>query len=197
MNEKFRLSWSSNAAAPFVANYTCPHCNAKAHPLMTFSAGVTETLVNRSMQNHGLAAAIVICPSCTRPTYFNNPESVQIPANRLGSNLVKLPPDVLAAYNQARDCSSVGAHTATVMIARKILMHLAVEEGAAVDLKFFQYVDYLSANGHVPPKGKDWVTKIKDKGNEANHELPAMTASDASEIMHLVEMLLRFNYEMV
>ena len=83
------------------------------------------------------------------------------------------------------------------MIARKILMHVAVEEKAAPNLKFIEYVDYLSINNFVPPKGRDWVNKIKDKGNEANHELQAMSADDAKEIMHLTEMLLRFNYEML
>jgi hypothetical protein len=145
---------------------------------------------------HARQAWVLTCPVCTRPTYLNDFEKIQIPSVRLGATLTKLPEIVRTAYDEARDCSSVGAFTATVMIARKILMHVAVEEGAAKDLKFFQYVDYLKEGGFVPPKGHDWVKRIKDRGNEANHELPAISQSDAEDIMHLVEMLLRFNYQM-
>jgi hypothetical protein len=33
-------------------------------------------------------------------------------------------------------------------------MHLAVVEGAAENLSFMQYVEYLDGKGFVPPKGK-------------------------------------------
>jgi hypothetical protein len=139
---------------------------------------------------------IYFCPMCVRPT-FNDGFGDQVPAVRLGAELKNLPEDGLKQlYGEARDCSASGAYTACVMACRKILMNLAVREGAKESGSFVGYVDYLSDNNFVPPKGKAWVTKIKDKGNEANHEIKPMTAEDAKEILYLVEMLLRFNFEL-
>lgn len=194
MNKKDKINWSGSIGTSPTDWYLCAHCGTKSHPLRAWVGDVIDTQTRISYTQN---AAVLICPSCTRPTYINDRDEIQIPNPRLGADLKKLPTEVQQAYNEARDCSSVGAHTATVMLARKILMYLAVVEGAETDLKFVQYVNFLADKGHVPPKGKDWVGKIRDKGNEANHELPTMTSEDASEIMHLVEMLLRFNYEMV
>lgn len=75
-------------------------------------------------------------------------------------------------------------------------MNLAVLEGAASGKGFVEYVNFLADNGFVPPKGKAWVDRIRDKGNDANHEINEMSESDAKDIMMLVEMLLRFNFEL-
>lgn len=74
-------------------------------------------------------------------------------------------------------------------------MHLAVAHGAPTNLKFVEYVDYLSKNGWTPPKSKARIDAIRQKGNEANHEIVIVTADEASEILALVEMLLRFMFE--
>jgi hypothetical protein len=66
------------------------------------------------------------------------------------------------------------------MACRKILMHIAVNRGApAEDTSFKQYVEYLDGHGYVPPDGKAWVDYIKDRGNEANHEIKAFEREDA------------------
>lgn len=75
-------------------------------------------------------------------------------------------------------------------------MNLAVLENADTGKSFVEYVDYLANNGFVPPKGRPWVDRIRKKGNEAVHEIQQMSESDAKEIMLLVEMLLRFNFEL-
>ena len=90
----------------------------------------------------------------------------------------------------------VRAYTAAAMLARKLLMNLAVQEGASGGLKFIEYVDYLVSNNYVPPKGKQWVNRIRDKGNEANHEIRQVPEAEAIEVIELTELLLRFNYEL-
>ena len=75
-------------------------------------------------------------------------------------------------------------------------MNLAVVEGASENMSFVQYVDYLSSNGFVPPKGKPWVDKIRQKGNEANHEIHTVSPTDAADILRLTELLLKFNFEL-
>ena len=55
--------------------------------------------------------------------------------------------------------------------------------------------EYLSDKNYVPPDGKGWVDYIRQKGNEANHEIVLMTKEDAEDLINFSEMLLRFVYE--
>jgi hypothetical protein len=139
------------------------------------------------------AVMIPVCPHCQKPTVLI--EGRQLPGNRPGEPVANLPKDIEAAYNEARDCIAASAHTAAAMLARKLLMHIAVGQGAAANLSFKAYVDYLATNGFVPPNGKAWVDHIRERGNEANHELVFVNASDAGEILGFIEMLLKFIYE--
>ena len=74
-------------------------------------------------------------------------------------------------------------------------MNIAVAQGAKAGLSFVEYVDYLSNQGYVPPNGRSWVDHIRNKGNEATHEIALMTREDANELISFAEMLLKFIYE--
>jgi hypothetical protein len=100
-----------------------------------------------------------------------------------------------ALYDEARRCTAQSCFTAAVLLCRKMLMHIAVEKAAKEGLNFFEYVNFLSDKGYVPPDGKHWVDHIRKKGNEATHEIVLMNATDAQELLIFVEMLLRFVYE--
>jgi uncharacterized GH25 family protein len=75
-------------------------------------------------------------------------------------------------------------------------MNVAVQQGAEENQSFQAYVGYLDTKGFVPPGGKKWVDAIRQKGNEANHEIRLMGEKDARNIVRFSEMLLRFIYEM-
>jgi hypothetical protein len=108
---------------------------------------------------------------------------------------MNVPSDVEAMYEEARACTGANAHTAAVLICRKLLMHIAVAEGAKPGLSFRDYVDYLAANNYLPPRGRDWVDHVRDKGNEANHEIVKMKKEDAQTLIGFLQMLLIFLYE--
>jgi len=74
-------------------------------------------------------------------------------------------------------------------------MHIAVQKGAKEGESFVRYVEYLAGLGYVPPDGKGWVDYIRQKGNEANHEIKVMTLQDAQALIAFVEMLLKLVYE--
>jgi hypothetical protein len=74
-------------------------------------------------------------------------------------------------------------------------MNLAVNLGAKPGEPFIVYVEYLAANGYVPPNGKGWVDHIRKKGNEATHEIVLMQQKDSEELIAFAEMLLKFIYE--
>lgn len=113
----------------------------------------------------------------------------------LGAEVESLPANVDALYKEARGAASIGAYTASVLACRKLLMHIAVAQGADQGKSFIAYVDYLAQKGFVPPNGKGWVDHIRRKGNDANHEIVLMTMQDAEELVVFLEMLLKFIYE--
>ena len=171
----------------------CPHCGAITTPLGLRDA---KTVV-RSNGMTARTTRVYACSSCTYPFVHLMAEDQFIPSPRLGASVKNLPVEMETLYNEARDSSGVGAYTACAMLARKVLMNLAVLEGADENKSFLYYVNYLAENGFVPKKGKPWVDKIRQMGNEATHEIQVVTAEDAKDVLFLVENLLRFNFEMI
>src|SRR5262249_13699907 len=112
-------------------------------------------------------ARILICPTCDRPTFFE--KELQVPGISYGTAIKHLPTAVEALYTEARNCMSVSAFTASVLATRKLLMNVAVSQGAKENESFQQYVNYLADKGYVPPNAKAWVDHIRTKGNEATH----------------------------
>jgi hypothetical protein len=134
-----------------------------------------------------------ICPNCQCLTLIFNSE--QFPVSALGNSVQNVPEDLNTLYEEARKCTSQACYTAAVLSCRKILMNIAVDKGAEKNKAFIKYVDYLSDKGYVPPDGKHWVDHIRQKGNEANHEIELMTKEDAKDLLIFIEMLLKINYE--
>lgn len=137
---------------------------------------------------------VYICPNCSGPTFFS-PDGEKFPGNAFGERVDDVPEDLNALYEEARKCTAENCHTAAVLLCRKILMNIAVDRGADEDLRFIEYVNYLSDEGYTPPDGKHWVDHIRKKGNEANHEIHLMEEEDAKDLILFSGMLLKFNYE--
>ena len=119
----------------------------------------------------------------------------QYPGVAFGNPVGNLPDDISNLYEEARAYCSGSSYTAAVLVLRKLLMNIAVQKGASENLKFIEYVKHLSANGYVPPDGKSWVDHIRQKGNEATHEIQLMDKKDAEDLILFSEMLLKFIYE--
>jgi hypothetical protein len=137
---------------------------------------------------------IYICPHCHQPSFFGTSMG-QIPGVVPGSEVAHLPKSLESLYKEARNCCGVAAFTSSVLASRKLLMNIAVTQGAEPGLRFIEYVDFLASNGFIPPNGRGWVDHIRKKGNEATHEIALMTQGDAEELIAFSEMLLKFIYE--
>jgi hypothetical protein len=136
---------------------------------------------------------IYICPHCDKPSFLS--DSLQIPGVASGNEVTHLPKDVEALYKESRNCVAASCYTAAVLTCRKLLMNIAVAQGADPGKTFVYYVEHLASQGYVPPNGRGWVDHIRKKGNEANHEISLMSKSDAEELILFSEMLLKFVYE--
>lgn len=113
-----------------------------------------------------------------------------------------LPGAELAAWKEVRECLAVGAHTAAVMLCRKLLLHVAVRHGLPAKDERGWAPSYQAAVTHLEEEGlitklmRPWVDRIKDVGNEANHEIQPVNADVALDVATFTEQLLRLAYEM-
>ena len=149
---------------------------------------------DRGYGHSDAALGLYLCPNCEKPTLIVT-NFLQVPSPVPGSEVKHLPEQLNALYKEARQCCSVQAYTSAVLTCRKLLMNIAVNQGASEGLKFIEYVDYLASTGYIPPNGRGWVDHIRKKGNEATHEIALMKQADADELIAFTEMLLKFVYE--
>lgn len=137
--------------------------SAKGYHATAYMSGSTVTV-----------AYIYICHHCDNPTYFSY-DGDRVPGSAFGGAVEHVPKqDVQPLYEEARNCMKVNAYTAAILCCRKLLMNIAVAQGAGEGLSFAAYVDYLADQGYLPPNGKKWVSHIRKKGNEATHEIKIM-----------------------
>ncbi|MDZ7785790.1 MAG: DUF4145 domain-containing protein [Candidatus Saccharibacteria bacterium] len=167
--------------------YTCGNC----------SADITSNVGYSCLKPSGAPTAFLyICHSCNRPTLISKiSNDEQVPAPMLGETIDHLPKDIEDLYAEMRRSTAANAYTSVVLAGRKLLMHIAVEAGANEGKKFVAYVDYLVDNHYTPPNSKVWVDKIRELGNDANHEIIIMGQTEAKDIMKFTEMILKFKYE--
>ena len=137
---------------------------------------------------------IYVCPHCNAP-HIEDEHNIEIPGVLPGKSIQKLPKEIEKVYEEVRNCIAAGANTAAVMILRKILMNLAVEEGAKEGDSFAHYVDYLCSNGFVHKRQQEQAHRIQRLGNDANHKIESRTKEDALELLNLVQLILINNYE--
>jgi hypothetical protein len=169
-------------------SFYCGFCGDKVSSEKGYKIG------EKSDGSGPLRGAIHICPNCQGPTFFTL-EDMQIPSSAIGNSVSNVPSDINSLYEEARRCTTDNCHTAAVLLCRKLLMNIAVNQGGGEGKRFIEYVNYLSDEGYVPPNGKHWVDHIRKKGNEANHEIQLMSEDDARDLLVFIEMLLKFIYE--
>jgi hypothetical protein len=107
----------------------------------------------------------------------------------------KLPNDMSSLYIEIRRCISAGAYTSAVLTSRKLLMHIAVDMGHKPGGKFAPCVKYICENGYPGKSGQAWVDCIRQRGNEANHEIAIMSKDDAMQMLKFLELILNGNYQ--
>lgn len=118
------------------------------------------------------------------------------PAAPAGGRVTHLPADVEQAWREARTAHAVAAYTAAEMVCRKILMHIAVDAtGSKAGKGFTEYLDDLVKGGYVTKGTEVVIDKVRQRGNIANHDLPASSESESLTTLTITEHLLRGVYE--
>lgn len=170
------------------SKFICGYCGEKVASDRGYKIGHTQNGLGSQI------GGVYICPSCKGPN-FKSPDGNWFPGQAFGRSVKSVPSELNELYEEARRCLKENCFTASVLLCRKMLMNIAVTQGADEGKKFIEYVNFLSEKGFIPPNGKQWVDHIRKKGNEATHEIAVMVDTDAKDLIVFTEMLLMFLYE--
>ena len=171
--------------------YICGYCSNS----LTSERGFRARLIRPDGVDLGKEGLLYVCHFCSKPTFFDADDN-QTPGPKYGNEISGIEDEKISKlYDEARRCVGIGAPTSAILACRKLLMHVAVEKGAKENLKFIEYVKYLSDKGYIPPDSKEWVDEIREKGNEATHEIVIMSDDQAKDLLQLTEMLLKIIYQ--
>ena len=182
-----KIDWINPTTLPS-KSYVCGQCGHSLASQIGYHG--------KTPQPHNKPVYIYICHYCLKPTFFIY-DGAQVPGAVFGQAVRHIPDaNVEKLYEEARGCYTINAFTSSVMCCRKLLMNIAVSEGAKEGKTFVEYVNYLNDNNYIPPKGKAWVDSIRKLGNEANHSIEFKNPEEAKLILTFTEMLLKFIYEM-
>lgn len=179
------------------ATQTCPHCGA-SQMLVVCVAIEDQNATMPALRESG--PAWYLCTTCRRPSVLD--EGLVQPGSRPLRTPRGLPAIDASIWEEARSCLGVYAYSATVMLCRKLLLHIAVEKGLPAKDKRNRAPSYMDAVKHLESAGvitrdmREWVDEIKDIGNDANHELTPIFEAQARDVATFTEQLLILAYEM-
>lgn len=167
----------------------CGYCGRIVAPHIGYSIKLSD-------RNGSNLAFIYKCPHCSNPTIYYVNSKISVPGNMFGREIKNLPDNIQTLYSECRTCYSNQCYTASQMIARTLLMHIAVEQGAEANQSFVDYVNYLDFNRFIPPNGKAWVDFIRRSGNVANHDIIIKEKEETEKVILFLSALLLFIYEL-
>lgn len=191
--DSYYINWHNVLHFP-AQSYTCPYCShlVASNEGYSFEARMDDPSEDTFPDNRW--GYICICPNCQNPTIIF--EGRQFPSLPHVEPLEHLPEDVCGVYEEARRCMSNGCFTAVVMLCRKIIMNVAVEQGAPKEGDTFQaYVDFLHDRHLFHPLCIPILNQIKKVGNDANHKIKSISHDDAQKVITFTYHVLLYIYE--
>lgn len=162
---------------------SCPYCNVKVR-------AISDTRIFDS-DTGAIKYHIFKCPECYMPITIGLDGKI-IPTSQFlpFEDIPYLPLGIEKMYCECRKCFSNDCFYSVIMVARTMIMHIAADLGAASNLKFIEYIDYLENQGYISRHSRTWVDKIRKLGNQYIHELDEATKQEAELaiifIMHLL-----------
>ena len=183
-------------------NAVCPHCmsNISAQVLIRSTCKKDQEISIEDFTHE--IYSFLRCPLCFRCFSIDESRSRQLPGVKPGKDIKGLHEPIKRVYEEVRDCFSVGAYTAATQMCRKILMYTCChiskdqKQNALPKKQFSYYINFLIKNGHINTAMLPWVEKIKNIGNDANHELDEITEDIALNIFTFTTQLLINIFEM-
>ena len=175
-----------NATSISCNQIVCGYCGNKIAPDYGYEIQTHE----------GYPTFVYKCPCCENPVIYNAYTKTAYPGELFGRDVKNLPENIQTLYDECRTCYANQCYTSSQMIARTLLMHIAVEQGAQAGDTFAAYINYLDSNGYIPPQGRAWVDFIRQSGNVANHQIVIKEKEETEKVITFLSSLLLFIYEL-
>ena len=173
--------------------YTCGHCNHKVSgAVVAFYGWISKSPSIMPDVKH--TVFWLQCTCCGHGSVRDDGNCY--PGLHYGPIIDGLPSEIENAYSEVRRCMSVNSYTASELLCRKILMHVAVEKGAKEGESFDSYLTYLEKTGYITPPIKNWVDSIRKHGNESTHKIDSPDKERAECTVMFTAELLKLIYEM-
>lgn len=186
----FSSGWHFNTTA---RNFRCGHCGQGVSPIL----GLHKSQHVVQAGTLTFSRDFRICPECEMVTTFK--KNGQFPGPLQGENF-KAPranaevTKTVALYNEARIAVSHNSPSCAILMFRKLLMHIAVEQGAEQNRSFLDYVEYLKTNGVVGKPQHTILDRIRKEGNVENHAIVRASEEAANDLLTLVTLLIKSVY---
>jgi len=167
-------------------SFICWNCNNKVSSEKAYQSF--------NSYNGQCGSNIYICPHCKAPHPVDDSgKIVLLPLP--GKEIKKIPKDISIIHSEIRKSMQSGCFNGAIMLMRKLIMHISVEEGAKEGKNFTEYIDYLCENHIIPPKSKNKADSVRTLGNDTNHKIENRTQEEAQNCFEFIELLLKINYE--
>lgn len=168
---------------------TCPYCNVRVQAESNTRIIDAET---GAIKYH-----IHKCSECFMPVIIGLDGKI-IPQSQIlpFDDVRYLPASIDRLYVECRKCFLNECYHSVIMVARTLLMYVAVDKGDSAGKSFAQYIDYFESNGFIGSQNKEWVDKIRTIGNKYVHQLDEATKEDAQKVILFIKQLLGNLYEM-
>jgi len=168
---------------------TCPYCDVRVQ------AGSNTRIIDA--ETGAIKYHIHKCPECFMPVIIGLDGKI-IPQSQIlpFDDVRYLPPSIEKLYVECRKCYLNECYHSVIMVARTLLMHVAVDKGDSTGKSFAQYISYFETKGFIGSQNKEWVDKIRTIGNKYVHQLDEATSEDAQKVIMFIKQLLGNLYEM-
>lgn len=174
-----------------ILNAKCHNCEKE----VTLIIVATATPFDLSIGGSSVPVEWYWCPHCGSPSSSIN--GMFLPSPKEGRIIKGLPCEIQEIYDEIRNVTGVNAYRASDMLCRKVLMHIAVTEGADEGKSFLFYVNYLVEKKIISERMKKWVDKIREYGNEQVHEIKELDEESSKKTLQFTIQLLVTIYEMI
>ncbi len=169
--------------------FCCPYCAIRVSVLSDtrISDATTGAILYHTFR----------CNKCHMPVAIGRKGEVIPPMQYLPFESVShLPESIESLYAECRKCFANECFYSTVLLARTMLMYIAVDQGASENKPFTTYIKFLEDNGYITAYIKPWVDKLRTLGNHYVHDITNATEIEATKAVTFMQYLLKTLYEL-
>jgi|GEM_PF-1196686 len=113
---------------------------------------------------------IGVCNACSAPMLVMDQGLKVYPTPRPAPVADEIPRPMRDDLLEAKECLTVGAFNASVVMARRALQCAAVQQGASAGLPLRKQIHWLDENGKITKSQRKWADAARWIGNEGAHE---------------------------